>query len=235
MESELFGYEEGAFTGASKKGKPGLFAQAHGGTIFLDEIGEVSPELQVRLLRVLQEREIRPLGSNKVIPVDVRIISATNKNLLLEVETNRFCQDLYYRLNILKLKIPSLAERAEDIKLLCTHFLKQISAKCDKDITITEPALNRLQNYHWPGNIRELENIVERLVILAENVITEQEVQTILEDDDRTPPSSASDSLEEVKKHHILNVLSTCGDNQTLAAEKLGISRTHLWRLIKKY
>lgn len=235
LESELFGYEEGAFTGASKKGKLGLFAQAHGGTIFLDEIGEISPELQVRLLRVLQEREIRPLGSDKIIPVDVRIISATNKKLLSEVEANRFRQDLYYRLNILKLTIPSLAERSEDIKLLSNHFLMQLAAKCGKEITITDPALNKLQAYHWPGNIRELENILERLVILAEHVITEQDVQSILEDDDQTFSFSSDDSLEEIKKRHILNVLSVCEDNQTLAAEKLGISRTHLWRLIKKY
>lgn len=242
LESELFGYEEGAFTGARKTGKSGLFVEAHKGTIFLDEIGEMGIELQSRLLRVLQEREVRPVGSNKVIPIDIRVITATNKNLLQEVEKGNFRNDLYYRLNILKLQVPSLRERREDIKLLSEHFVSKISSGYRKVISISKGALDELQNYSWPGNIRELENVIERLVVLNESIITEGQVKEIIDEQleeknyEKTDRNyEYVDLLEEVKKRHIYRILSECNDNQTLAAKRLGISRTHLWRIVNDY
>lgn len=242
LESELFGYEEGAFTGARKTGKSGLFVEAHKGTIFLDEIGEMGIELQSRLLRVLQEREVRPVGSNKVVPIDIRVITATNKNLLQEVEKGNFRSDLYYRLNILKLQVPSLRERREDIKLLSEHFVRKISSGYRKVVSISKGALDRLQNYSWPGNIRELENVIERLVVLNESIITEEQVKEIIDEQleeknyEKTDRNyEYVDSLEEVKKRHIYRILSECNDNQTLAAKRLGISRTHLWRIVNDY
>ena len=240
LESELFGYEEGAFTGAKKNGKTGLFTEAHGGTVFLDEIGEISIELQVGLLRVLQEREIRPLGSNKVIPIDVRIIAATNKNLLQEVQKGAFRRDLYYRLNILKLRVPTLVDRKDDIKRLSKHFVDKISLKYNKTIKISNEALDKLQCYYWPGNIRELDNIIERLVTLTESIITGEQVEEIINEQVEELNNECVngmdeeiDFLEDIKKRHILKVLSECKGNQTYAANRLGISRTHLWRIIK--
>lgn len=234
LESELFGYQGGAFTGARKEGKSGLFTEAHGGTIFLDEIGEMSTELQAALLRVIQEREVRPVGSNKVIPIDVRIIAATNKDLLQEIQKGAFRRDLYYRLNILKLKVPALRERKEDIKLLSRYFVSKISLKYKKVVNITEGALDRLQRYSWPGNIRELENIIESLIVLADDIITEAQVDELIGENVEEDAEN-KDSLEIIKSKHILKVLSECGGNQTLAAKRLGISRTHLWRLINNY
>lgn len=234
FESELFGYMDGAFTGAKRDGKLGLFAEAHGGTIFLDEIGEISIEQQTTLLRVLQERVIRPIGSNKIIPIDVRIIAATNRDLLKEVQKGNFRRDLYYRLNILKLNIPPLRERKEDIYILSKYFVNKFSLKYNKKIEITYDALNIMQQYTWPGNIRELENIIERLVILTDDVITKKQVEEFLfESTDNSYENF--DSLEELKKRHILKVLSECEGNKTLAAERLGISRTHLWRILNNY
>lgn len=234
IESELFGYEEGAFTGANKKGKMGLFTEAHGGTIFLDEIGELPIELQVRLLRVIQEREVRPVGSNRIIPIDVRIIAATNKDLLKEIENGSFRSDLYYRLNILNIKVPKLVERKGDIGIIFKNFLNIMLSKFNKEVKISEEAINKLEQYNWPGNIRELENITERLVVLSEDEITDELVNDVL--GDFIPYENLEEgSLEELKKNQISKVLSECKGNQTLAANKLGISRTHLWRLIKKY
>jgi transcriptional regulator with PAS, ATPase and Fis domain len=244
LESELFGYEEGAFTGARKTGKSGLFVEAHKGTIFLDEIGEIGIELQARLLRVLQEREVRPVGSNKVIPVDIRIITATNKKLLQEVEKGNFRNDLYYRLNILKLQVPALRDRKGDIKLLSEYFVNRISSRYNKAVKISKDALDRLMKYPWQGNIRELENVIERLVVLNDALITGEQVKEIIdeqaeemscENEYNNDNDESLDSLEEVKKRHIEKILSQCGDNQTLAAKRLGISRTHLWRIINDY
>lgn len=234
IESELFGYEEGAFTGASRKGKMGLFTEAHGGTIFLDEIGELPIEFQARLLRVIQEREVRPLGSNKVIPIDVRIIAAANKDLLKEIEKGNFRSDLYYRLNILSIKVPTLMERRDDIGIIFKHFLNIMCSRFNKVVKISEKAINILKEYNWPGNIRELENITERLVILSEDKITDELVKEELGDFMHYRDENES-SLEHLKQNQILKVLSECKGNQTLAAQKLGISRTHLWRLLKKY
>lgn len=240
LESELFGYEEGAFTGARKAGKNGLFAEAHGGTIFLDEIGEIDIELQPRLLRVLQEKEIRPVGSTKVIPIDIRIIAATNKNLLEQVAQGAFRSDLYYRLNILKLKIPPLRNRKDDIEMLSKYFVNKISAKYNKEVSLPVNVINILKKYDWPGNIRELENIIESLVVLCDYAIEEDDLNELMEQEqvkeqDFFDIDENADTLENIKKKHILKILSQSDNNQTLAAERLGISRTHLWRLVNSY
>jgi len=232
IESELFGYEKGAYTGAQKDGKTGLFVEANKGTIFLDEVSEIDLDIQARLLRVLQEREVRPLGSNKVIPVDVRIIAATNKTLAEEVRDGAFRADLFYRLNILKLKVPPLRLRDADCRELVDHFLDKNFQRLGKRASITGDALRLLLGYGWPGNIRELENVVERLVVLADGDIGECDVARCLEDlagADACP----EETIGKIRSDHIRKVLAECGGNRTRAAERLGISRTHLWRLLK--
>lgn len=235
LESELFGYEEGAFTGARKKGKPGLFTAAHGGTIFLDEIGEIATNLQARLLRVIQEREVRPLGSDRVIPIDLRIIAATNKNLLAEVDKGKFRRDLYYRIGILNMRIPPLRHRREDIALLSRHFAAQYSNLLKKQVSLSGPAFRVLENYAWPGNIRELENIIERVCVTGRGDITAAHVRSLLQDENVRLEQAGpeDDSVESLKRRHILQVLEECGGVRTLAAKKLGMSRTSLWRLLK--
>lgn len=166
VESELFGYEEGAFTGAKKGGKIGLFEQANGGTIFLDEIGDISPKIQTRLLRVLQERELMRLGGNRIIPIDVRIIAATNKNLLREIDEGKFREDLYHRLKVLYLHIPPLRERKEDIKELLKHFLKE---EGKEDIFVEDKVLDILKDYNWYGNVREFRNTISYMIVVSDN------------------------------------------------------------------
>jgi PAS domain S-box-containing protein len=250
LESELFGYVEGAFTGAAKGGKPGLFELAHRGTIFLDEISEISLKLQGRLLRVIQEKEIMRLGHDRVIPVDVRIISATNKDLYTLAQKGDFREDLYYRLDILKINLPPLRDRREDILIIVEYFIKNYCLQFRKgDITITQKAKERLQDYDWSGNIRELRNICERLVVLNQgNIISEKDVEAVLPDrcNIRTPfnDEEAIDSInikynytEELKKferERIKAVLERVGYNKIKAAESLGISRTTLWRRMKE-
>lgn len=168
LESELFGYQPGAFTGARRQGKDGLFTQAHTGTIFLDEISETSQTFQTTLLRVIQEIEVRPLGSDRVIPIDIRIIAATNKKLKQEVDNGSFRSDLYYRLNILRLNIPPLQSRKDDIPQLVRHFIGQNTVKLDKGLSISQKAIETLKEYHWPGNIRELQNVIERLCVTCD-------------------------------------------------------------------
>lgn len=171
FESELFGYEDGAFTGARKKGKAGLFEMANHGTLFLDEIGEMSLEMQVKLLRAIQEKEIFRVGGSKNIPVDVRIIAATNQNIDEMVEEGRFRRDLFYRLNVIRLEIPPLRERHEDIIPLCYHFLEIFNKKYNKNKGLTLRAARTLAHLEWPGNIRELENLVENIVVLEEDEV----------------------------------------------------------------
>lgn len=239
LESELFGYEEGAFTGAKKSGKNGLFTEAHGGTIFLDEIGEIDIQLQPRLLRVIQEREVRPVGSNKVIPIDIRIIAATNIDILKQIEKGEFRSDLYYRLNILKLNIPSLRDRKGDIELLSKYFARKISQKYNKNLELSNDALNILKSYNWPGNVRELENIIESLIVINNDIITADNVMDLMDQEEPSTLDNYSnkklETLEEVKMKHILKILSQSDNNQTLAANILGISRTHLWRILNEY
>lgn len=175
LESELFGYAKGAFTGADKNGKDGYFKQADGGILFLDEIGEMPMHLQVKLLRVLQEQEVIPVGSTAPIKVNVQIIAATNKRLEQLVENGRFREDLFYRLNVIPIQIPPLRERPEDISLLAFHFLQQLNEKYDRNYHLTPDAINVLEFYPWPGNVRELQNIIERLVVTAENAAIDAE------------------------------------------------------------
>jgi PAS domain S-box-containing protein len=233
LESELFGYEEGAFTGARKKGKAGLFTVAHKGTIFLDEITEMSPSLQARLLRIIQEKEVIPLGSEKIIPIDIRVIAATNKDLTAEVKNENFRRDLYFRLNILNLKIPPLIARNGDFRLLAEHFTKIYNEKLGKDLTLNEKAVSLLENYNWPGNIRELENVIERLCVISESRIREQDVRGII-DELSIQEGNSGPSIRQITEEHILKTLASCNGNRSLTARQLGISRSSLWRRLKK-
>lgn len=233
IESELFGYHPGAFSGARREGKDGLFTQAHTGTIFLDEISETSQSFQTTLLRVIQEMEVRPLGSDKVIPIDIRIIAATNRKLKHEVDHGNFRKDLYYRLNILRLNIPPLRYRKEDIPQLARHFIGQNTTKLCKDVSISQNAMSALKQYDWLGNIRELQNVIERLCVTCDLKIDDQLVAYAL-DECRLEDFEAPERMDCIRKNHILEVLRQCGNNKKKAAEKLGISRTTLWRELNR-
>jgi transcriptional regulator with PAS, ATPase and Fis domain len=243
LESELFGYVKGAFTGARPEGKMGIFELAHTGTILLDEVSEISLSVQARLLRVIQEREISRIGGESVIPVDVRIIASTNRNLFAAVEKNLFREDLYYRLNVLNLKIPSLRERQSDIPLLAAHFVKIFSEKFSKSIvTITPDAFDVLSTMPFPGNIRQLNNIMECAVALCGNSIIDKalidEVLTMNEDNVAKRPVIASapvsrPNLSDVERTEILLALKQANGNKTIAARMLGIGYTTLWRKLK--
>jgi len=242
LESELFGYEKGAFTGAVAT-KPGRFELANGGSLFLDEIGDISPFMQVKLLRVLQEKEFEHLGGIKTIKVDVRVITATNKNLVDMVKKGTFREDLYYRLNVIPINLPSLRERKEDIKALIDHFLIQNSKQSGDDLrNISKEAVDRLIKYNWPGNIRELENIIERSVVITpgSSLITLDNLpQNIIyynsNSSDNIHISTLASSKENIEKEEIMNTLNNCGNNITSAAEILGISRRTLHRKLIKY
>jgi len=235
LESELFGYKAGAFTDA-RKDKPGRFALAEGGTMFLDEIAEVSPALQVRLLRVLQERTYEPLGATESVSADVRIIAATNKNLEKLVKAGKFREDLYYRINVIRITLPPLRERKEDIPLLVDHFIERFNRLKNKLITDIAPdALAILMNHDFPGNIRELENIIERAFVMAHGAV----IQTSVLPDNLRPEHAASTSvtggsLEDLETAYILEVLRKNGWNRQKTAEALGMHKTTLWRKIKK-
>jgi PAS domain S-box-containing protein len=233
IESELFGYEAGAFTGATKA-KPGRFALAEGGSLFLDEIGDLPPLLQVKLLRVLQEKTYEPLGSIRSLKADVRIIAATHRNIEAMVAEETFRQDLYYRINVIKLEIPPLRERMEDVPLLLKHFIGHFSSILDKDINgISPDALNILMSYDYPGNVRELENIIEHGCVLCPgSLIRVKDLPDWLR-----PPSkeiSAASSLEEVEKQFIISILTKNNWNRLAAARELKIHKTTLFRKIKK-
>jgi transcriptional regulator with PAS, ATPase and Fis domain len=232
LESEFFGYVSGAFTGARKEGKPGLFEAAHNGTIFLDEISEMDYFNQGRLLRVLQERAVVRLGSDKVIPINVRIITATNKNIEELVEQKKFRDDLYYRLNVLRLSIPPLRERKRDIGIYVTHFLSQHSSK--KHYRIGSSALRLLENYKWPGNVRELANSIERLIAThdKETISANNIVQLIGK---ITVPKSSLVFSKNAEADVLIEALKKTHGNQAKAAIMLGISRTTLWRKMNKY
>lgn len=245
LESELFGYEEGAFTGAKKGGKIGLFEIAHGGTIFLDEIGEMTLPVQARLLRVLQEREIMRLGSDRVIPVDVRIIAATNYELFLAVKEGKFRSDLYHRLEVLNLDIPPLRARKEDIELLANHFIKQFSCEVKKEVPLlNKVALEKLMEYDWPGNVRELQNVIQKYVLLFEaNQSCEELINRLINEKIRksyiVPAGDSGNTitlkigkLEDMERQVIEYLLST-GASIKEISELTGISRTTLWRKLK--
>ena len=229
LESELFGHEKGAFTGADKR-REGRFVEADGGTLFLDEIGDISPMMQVRLLRAIQEREVQRVGSNQTISVDVRLIAATHRDLAAEVNAGRFRQDLYYRLNVV-IEVPSLRQRREDIPLLVNHFLQRFAERNRKAVKgFTPQAMDLLIHYDWPGNIRELENAVERaVVLLTGEYISERELPLAIAS---TPiplvQSQDIQPLVEVEKEVILAALEKTGGNKTEAARQLGITRKTL-------
>ncbi|MCJ7496595.1 MAG: sigma 54-interacting transcriptional regulator [candidate division Zixibacteria bacterium] len=248
LESELFGYEKGAFTGATQR-KLGKFEVANGGTIFLDEIGEMSPLLQVKILRFLQSHEFEPLGSNKVKRSDVRIISATNKDLFTLVKENRFREDLYYRINVINLKLPTLRERKLDIAPLAESFAQKFTKKSDKEIKGIEPeTLNILSRYRFPGNIRELENIIERAVILAKgewitkddlpkNIFNGSGMDAGIKIAQNYPElkSLRKKVVEEVEKKFLEDLLQRNQNNVSQAAKDAGMHRVELQRLLKKY
>jgi two-component system response regulator HydG len=245
LESELFGHEKGAFTGADKR-REGRFMQANRGTIFLDEIGETSPTMQAKLLRVLQQKEIQRVGGDDVIEVDVRIVAATNRDLETEVAEGRFREDLFYRLNVLPMIVPPLRERQDDIPLLAHHFLEHYARKNRKPAKgFSPPAMDMLVKYDWPGNVRELENAIERAVILlAGEHITERQlpmniVQKYPVQEMAARPLAAvpngTRSLEEIEKEAILVTLEATKGNKSETARRLGITRKTLHNKIKSY
>jgi len=236
LESELFGYKAGAFTDA-KKDKPGRFALAEGGTLFLDEIGDVSPALQIRLLRVLQEKLYEPLGSTRSTEANVRIVAATNKNLSDLVAKGNFRQDLYYRVNVVKLALPPLRKRMEDIPLLVDHLVARFNRLRGKEITGVSPeVLTILMNHDFPGNVRELENVIEHAFVLCRgNIILPAHLpQNLRPEFDKIVTSSVT-NLEEVEAHFIRDCLQRNGWNRTAAAQDLGFHKTTLWRKMKRF
>ncbi len=241
IESELFGYERGAFTGATDKMKQGKFELAHGGTILLDEIGELSPEAQVKLLRVLQEKKFYRLGGTKEVSVDVRVIASTNKNLKFEVEAGRFRSDLYYRLNVATIHLPPLRERKEDIPLLVLSFLDEFNKKFGKRFAdVDERAMEMLKSYHWPGNIRELRNTIERIVLIENDTKIRSEhlrhLQPVGIESEipngagefvlKIPPTGIT--MDKVLRELIIQTLRITNGNQVQAAKILGITRSKL-------
>ena len=235
MESELFGYEKGAFTGAAAA-KPGKFEQADGGTVFLDEIGDVPPSIQVKLLRVLQEREFERLGSNKTRHIDVRVIAATNVDLRAALEQGTFRQDLYYRLNVLPINLPPLRDRREDIPYLAEFFMRKHAAELDSPVrSLAAGAIHKLAAYHWPGNVRELENVMERSLVLASGpVLEEAEVRLDMAPSRRTASSGEPGflppgmTLEEYERALIREALRRAAGNKSQAARLLGLTRNAL-------
>lgn len=227
IESELFGHVKGAFTGATES-RNGLFYYAHGGTLFLDEISELPLAMQTRLLRVLEERKLRPVGSEREVPVDVRIIAASNRDLAAEVQAGRFRQDLYYRLAVVDMHLPSLRARAEDIPDLARHFMQQLAGQLGvAPLPLTHEVVSRLSAYGWPGNVRELRNYVERSMILG---CFPPEPLGVPCTRDEAPPGELSLSLAELERRHIERVTADCGGNKTEAARRLGVSRKTLER-----
>jgi DNA-binding NtrC family response regulator len=240
LESELFGHVKGAFTGATAT-KKGLFEEADRGTLFLDEIGDTSPAIQIKLLRVLQEREIRRVGSNAPIKIDVRVLAATHRSLEALVKEGRFREDLLYRLNVVTIPVPPLRERREDIPLLAAHFLEGAAKRLGKPVpTLSQEAMNLLLEYPWPGNVRQLENAIERALLLAtrETIFPGDFPPTVLgtgSAGEPGRPSSKLTRLEDVEREHILRTLDELGWNQARAAEALGIGRNTLWRKLKEF
>ena len=244
LESELFGHEKGAFTGADKR-REGRFMRAHKGTIFLDEIGETSAMMQVKLLRVIQEREIQRVGSDETLSVDVRILAATNRDLEEEVKNDKFREDLYYRLNVVTLDVPPLRDRQDDIPLLAQHFIEKYAEKNRKRIRGFSPlAMDMLIKYEWPGNVRELENTVERAVILltGDNVTEKELPSNITEPYSKNSdwveppkPVAANRPLEDIEKEAILATFEATGGNKSETARRLKINRKTLHNKLKDY
>ncbi|MBI5116568.1 sigma 54-interacting transcriptional regulator [Candidatus Poribacteria bacterium] len=236
LESELFGYKAGAFTDA-KKDKPGRFALAKGGTIFLDEIGDVSPALQVRLLRVLQDRTYEPLGATEPVQADVRVVAATNKDLSKLVDEGQFRQDLYYRINVVKLAIPPLRERMDDVPLLVERLIARFNRLRGKDISSVSPeVLAALMNHSFPGNVRELENIIEHAFVLCRNglIMPEHLPQNMRPETSKMAQTSSLANIQEIEAHFIKEALRRHDGNRSVTARELGIHKTTLWRKMKR-
>jgi two-component system response regulator AtoC len=238
LESELFGHARGAFTGAVAA-KRGLFETANGGTLFLDEIGDMGPKMQAQILRVLQDGEMRPVGGTEAIRVDVRLVCATNRDLDAEVKAGRFREDLFFRINVVTVRMPPLRDRAGDIPILVRHFIAKIAKREGRpEASVSPEALEILSHYAWPGNVRELENAIERAVAIAKgNVVLPSDLPA--EVYGGTPVATASiiddrPSLAELEKRYIAMVLAECGGNKKRAAEKLGIDRRTLYRAIER-
>lgn len=238
VESELFGHKKGSFTGAISD-KDGVFVAANKGTVFLDEVGEIPLNQQVNLLRVIQEREVKPIGSNQTIKFDTRIIAATNKNLEKEVEEGNFREDLYYRLNVIEIPLPTLQERKDDIPLLAHHFLKKYSKELNRPVKgITSEAMGALISFEWKGQVRELENIIERAVLLgSDDYITLDDLPGSIQKskgDLNYDADSLDDAVQTFEKHHILSVLKRTDGNKTETARLLGIDPSTLYRKMEK-
>jgi two-component system, NtrC family, response regulator HydG len=243
LEDELFGHARGAFTDA-RTARTGLFEQAQGGTLFFDEIGDMPPEMQPKLLRVLQERVIRPIGDSREIPVDVRIVAATHRDLEAEVEKGTFREDLYYRLNVVQINVPALRTRGNDILILATHFIQRLGERVGRDVKgLTSEAAHLLLNYDWPGNVRQLQNCIERAVTLTE---TDHIKPVDLPEKIRgfRPPARVEGSdlhpehvltLDEVERRYIEQVLALSADNKSQAARLLGLDRRTLYRKLERY
>jgi two-component system response regulator HydG len=237
LHSELFGHEKGAFTGAIRR-KPGRFEQANGGTIFLDEIGEISLPTQVILLRVIQEKKFERVGGEETLSTDARIIAATNKDLKQAMSRGSFREDLYWRLNVISMHVPPLRERREDIPQLVTNFVQHYNNKLGKSFkSFSSQAMNLLFSHHWPGNVRELENVVERSMVLARgDVIREDDLPPELRDQERSICESRSaKSLDLMERDHVSAILDECGWNKYRAAKLMGISRSTLYSKMKKH
>jgi DNA-binding NtrC family response regulator len=236
LESELFGHTRGSFTGAIADTK-GIFEQATGGTVFLDEIGETSPALQVKLLRVLQEGEVRPVGGSRLVKVDVRVVAATNVDLEREVTAQRFRQDLFYRLSVIVIRVPALRDRREDIPLLIQTFLQNACARAGRRVELSAAAISALTSYRWPGNVRELENTIERLVVFSRgSVIDAADLPFKATGPDLHERLFADlPSLDEIERRYLLHVIEQVGGNRTRAAEVLGIDRRTLYRMAERF
>jgi two-component system response regulator PilR (NtrC family) len=243
LESELFGHVKGAFTSAASN-KKGLFEEANGGTVLLDEVGDTSPSMQAKLLRVLQEEEIRPVGSNQTCKTNVRVIAATNKSLESLVSEGKFREDLYYRLNVISINLPALSKRREDIIPLANHFLHKYCKHFNKPVKrLTEGACHDLINHEWPGNVRELENTIKRVVALSNVEVIDVNSLFLMKPLPKIEPTNGDKhgavlsniSLIDMQREHILRSLKENKWNYSVTAGKLGIGRTTLWRKVKKY
>ncbi|MDP3542163.1 MAG: sigma-54 dependent transcriptional regulator [Elusimicrobiota bacterium] len=236
LESELFGHVRGAFTGAERN-KRGLFEEANGGTLFLDEISETTPGLQVKLLRALQEGEIRRVGDNHPFKVSGRLLAATNKDLTKLVAEGKFREDLYYRLKVFPIELPALRERPEDILPLAEHFLRKAKKKLGGSAAKFSPAAaDALRRYRWPGNVRELEHVIERVLIMAGGVsIAPGDLPPEMIPSASAAKDDPKETLDDAEKRHILQAIEDCGGNQVAAAKRLGVARNTLWRKLKAY
>ncbi len=236
LESELFGHERGSFTGAAGR-REGRFKQADGGTLFLDEIGEISPGIQVKLLRFLQEKTFERVGGNETVKVDVRIIAATNRDLAAEIATGKFREDLYYRLNVVNIEMPPLRARPSDLLPLATHFLERFAKENAKSIQgFSEDAVERIMAYRWPGNVRELENVIERAVVLCDgDKLTSKHLPAGVSAETRGTMRIPGSTLAEIERYAIISTLEACGGRTTQAAQMLDLSIRTIQYKVQEY